>query len=496
MSTLERLEFILPDFTRLTWVSERAREVWEPRLSQIIKAWFEIEWLSVLAGVRPCCLTTVTPEEFVSKAGEWAKRGLTALPLQLQGLSNYSYSSTSIQPELGKPFGFRIAIGTTKILSDFQEAFDEGDDQKIGLLLGFPSCCNNFFRETWVEQELIDTTWPMALRTALLTSKNKVIDVTGAPEANILWRWMGIRAVPHLPCSFDCQSTIVFGKKLIEVGKEAGYVTEMDWLLEILSWSVEWSALHGIAEIKTPILKVSTRTDATPSKYMVRREGVASPFEGAKGLNFPYRVPPKPLLTKSPGFQRGLENPINLQSQYPVWYASDNGFNSCLNMDSAHKPIVDLAVSVLPGFGGNILDLGCGNGVLLKKIHEANPETVPFGIDLESSRIEHARLLLPEFVDNLISGDMFEENALWSDARRYALAMLMPGRLIEAGHERSASLKEWLKKYCDNILVYAYGDWLTQYEGLVGLAEKARILLLSSDADKKVSLANIDPSNR
>ena len=55
------------------------------------------------------------------------------------------------------------------------------------------------------------------------------------------------------------------------------------------------------------------------------------------------------------------------------------------------KPIVALAMAVLAGTSGNILDLGCGNGMLLKKIHEASPATVSFGIDVAPSRIEHAR---------------------------------------------------------------------------------------------------------
>ena len=32
--------------------------------------------------------------------------------------------------------------------------------------------------------------------------------------------------------------------------------------MEILSWPVEWSVLHGIAEIKTPIFRVISRSDA------------------------------------------------------------------------------------------------------------------------------------------------------------------------------------------------------------------------------------------
>ena len=90
--------------------------------------------------------------------------------------------------------------------------------------------------------------------------------MTGPPEANILWRWMGARAVPHLPCRFDCEPTVALAQQCLAVGRAAGFDTEMDWLLEILRWPVEWSALHGIAEIRTPVLKVSTRTDATATE--------------------------------------------------------------------------------------------------------------------------------------------------------------------------------------------------------------------------------------
>jgi hypothetical protein len=68
----------------------------------------------------------------------------------------------------------------------------------------------------------------------------------------------------------------------------------MDWLAEILSWPIECSALHRIAEIKTPMLKASTRTDAIPCKDTVRRQGDSYPLEGIRGLNFPYPSRPRP----------------------------------------------------------------------------------------------------------------------------------------------------------------------------------------------------------
>ena len=32
---MQRLAFSLPEFTRLAWVSDQAREVWEPRLARL-----------------------------------------------------------------------------------------------------------------------------------------------------------------------------------------------------------------------------------------------------------------------------------------------------------------------------------------------------------------------------------------------------------------------------------------------------------------------------
>ena len=121
---------------------------------------------------------------------------------------------------------------------------------------------------------------------------------------------MGARAVPHLPCSFSCRSTVDFANPLMALGRELGFAAEMEWLEEILNWPASWSALHGIAQVKTPVLKVSTRTDATAHEFVVRRPGARMPDEAAAGLVFPFRTPERPGLTHSLAFRRGLEAPI------------------------------------------------------------------------------------------------------------------------------------------------------------------------------------------
>ena len=325
----------------------------------------------------------------------------------------------------------------------------------MGRLLGFPECCIAFFRKTWVNDGCVDTTWAMAANGGRVDASGHAIEIdAGAPfQANILWRWVGPRAVPHLPCSFACRATVDFANTLANLARELGYGPEMEWLEEILSWPVSWSALHGIAEVKTPVLKVSTRTDATGHEFIVRRQGDRMPAEAAAGLGFPFRTPNRPGLTHSLAFRKGLEAPIALHTAPPAWYASDNGFSARAAMDEAHRPIVELALASIGG-AGTVLDLGCGNGALLKKIAEAREGVIPFGVDTDESKLEHARLLQPAFGANFIAANMFERIPVDPDTV-YSLVILMPGRLLEVDEERASRLREWLRGHFQHLLIYA-----------------------------------------
>lgn len=489
---MKRLDFLLPDFVRVSWNGDPIRTVWEPRIQRVRKAWMEIEWLSILSGVRRCCVAIASPQHFLEQAARWTENGLSSLPMEMQGLSNATYTSTRINPEFGKPFVFRIVVGKTEDVALFKKAYEAGDENQIGTLLGYPRCCQDFFRNIWVEQGMIDTTWPMAQATAGPGGSCEEIEVYGPAEANILWRWMGIRAVPHLPCSFACQPTVDLGKTLMAVGRESGFRDEMAWLSEMLSWSVEWSAYRGIAQIKTPILTVSTRTDATSIKYRVIRQGQPY-FErdtyGESGLahhlnNECSAVPSQEAVASWESCNHGAESP-------PGWYASDNGFRTELEMDQAHRPIVELAMRILSDETQTLLDLGCGNGALLKKILMVKPKVIPYGIDADPERIEHARILITGFADHFITGDIFEAEQICTHQQKYDIALLMPGRLLEVRAKRAERLRDFLRKGCKYLLVYAYGDWLTRYNNLQGLAPRAGLRLLSLDEDAPAGLARV-----
>jgi uncharacterized protein len=306
----------LPDFKRVAWIDDRTRAVWEPRLRRIAAAWTEIEWLSVPAGLRACAIVSLAPGLFVQRARAWMAAGLGALPLSIHGsgaVAGEPSRGAAVPPKIES---FRVAVAAPDDLAALTRAVDDCDGAALSRLLGVPSCCSAQ-RRRWTEDGTLDPTWSIASGSRLRDRADYCLDVDGPWQTNILWRWLGICALPHLPCRLDCEDSRGIAERLLELGREAGYEEEMRWLRELLSSPVEWSALHGIAIVSTPILKIVARTDATERKWTVRRHGDAYPAEGATGLCFPYRQRGAPRFTASTAFRTGVEHALSSRGAQP-----------------------------------------------------------------------------------------------------------------------------------------------------------------------------------
>jgi hypothetical protein len=279
---VDRLDWKLPEFTRFAWTGDRARAVWATRLARLDALRSEVEWRSVAAGVRACAMGSIAAQDVEPRSDSLAAHGL-----EMRRLERHADAPDDTDAVPWARPGMQVVIGRRGDVDRFCKAAAANDDDAQGELLGYPDCCRRFFIEYRVRQDCADTTWPMACA-GVATPPGRRIDVApDHPASNLLWRFVGVRAVPHLPCRFGCAATAEFAARLREV---AGAVDEeFAWLDEILAWPVEWSCLHGIAEIKTPILKIVTRADATAGKYLVRWCGMRYPEEGASGLGFPYK---------------------------------------------------------------------------------------------------------------------------------------------------------------------------------------------------------------
>jgi hypothetical protein len=457
----DRLPFTLPEFARYSWVSEEARRTWEPRLARIRAAWSQVEWLSVEAGIRSCALVGMTRSEVAATIPLWRSHRISAQSLPIS------------RPET-HPGTIFVLVGALDVVRQASEAWSGRDDAALGVFFGYPACCSRFFREVWVEQQSVDTTWAMAAGTAPPVDRRVVLPATGSPLANILWRWLGVRAVPHLPCRFDCAESIRFGERILQVADQAAYAEEASWIREILTWPVEWSALHGIAEIKSPILKLATRTDATATKYTVQWIGTRYPAEGAVGRRFPYRArKPRPKAAAQPV---ALDDPRQTtgSAAEQSWYYRDNGFTSLDAMHDLHQPLVTLAKATLQCSTGKVLDLGCGNGALLAKICEGSTGLIPHGVDRNPVALEHVGAVLPTFSGNFRVGDIFHIDD-WDGGTTYALTLLMAGRLLEVERAVANRLTHWLLAQSGAVLVYMYPE--RSHRSLSSVAQEFGLLL-------------------
>jgi hypothetical protein len=355
------------EFTRAMWASSAARAAWEPRIRQASEAWLDLELQSITHGLREHAL--VFGEARVRASG---------LPAVALGSD-------------------RFAVGRQAVA--LAEAVRRSEDATVGALLGFPACCQRFFLETWA-QGTHDTTWQMRRPTE------------GPLENNILGRWLGLRYVMHLPCAFHCVETQAIGVQARALLQQL-HPAAAETIDEVLSWPVEWSALHGAAEIRYPVVKVVTRTGYSSEKLVVQRTGTRYPAEGARGLVFPYT-------------EAEMRSP------------RDNGFVTVAAQDAAHAMVLGALRASRPR--GTVLDLGAGNGLLMQRIADTFLRPV-LGVEIDATKAaKHPRI---------VHGDL--QHIADLDLPVVDTIVVAENRFTEC-----PPLQAWAEAHCRQLFVYSY----------------------------------------
>ena len=391
---------ILPDWTRWSWASTVEREWWLPLFSEATNAFMELERLSVAEGLRKAAWQFVNPTSLVTETA-WAQRhGLLLVPVTTtqRGLDSYASS--------GEAQGGVMTYRAVYVKPEhYNEVLPFNENGRIGELLGYPACCRQAFDATWGQGQ-VDSTWEQH---SAMSGKRPNLGST-------LWRWMGLRLVPHMPCSYSCEASQAQAEAYLALGVKHGYAEQMQLIKEVLNWPLRWSRLFGIAELVSPAVKISTRSDWTPTKDSFSIVG-------------DYHKPSNTL-----------------------W--KENGFTSAAAMREMHNIILlSLKVIEMPQ-RARVMDLGCGNGHLLRRLTIQRPDVKIAGVDVNAEAISHAPMLLGRWWTGRI------ETEPWSEWKP-DVVLLTPGRLLEmSDSDRQATLERL--KSVRQILVYAYGDWIQQ----------------------------------
>jgi hypothetical protein len=178
-----------------------------------------------------------------------------------------------------------IAVARPKNMNEFLQSWRHRDHFELTKLLAYPSCCRTSFL---ANVEHVDSVWAAAVRCA--TTDSRLVEMSQPGLTNMLLMPIGLYTNSHISCSFDCKKSIAVENLKRELVARAlpEFVSVWDTLNEVLAWPMEWSALHGIAEIRTPVFTICKQTVATANEYIVRTISRSRPAESAYGLRFPY----------------------------------------------------------------------------------------------------------------------------------------------------------------------------------------------------------------
>ena len=235
---------------------------------------------------------------------------------------------------------------------------------------------------------------------------------------------MGIRAVPHLPCSWHCKPTQEMAAKWLDKWPEASALQVM------LRWPVKYSSLHGIAIITTPVYKIVTATDYMASEATLEYRGLVTPAESPSGLTFPFTL------------RKATTSPAQFLSP-ALW--QDNGFPSYEAMTAAHAPLVARAQSFT-----SVLDLGAGNGYLLEQL----PASTKIGVECEEAKVKRAQ----RRGNAVLHGRIQQLPDLLPD-RTFEGALISQRRLEEMSDAELRTFDQWVRAHITKeLLVYSYDE--------------------------------------
>ena len=458
-------------YCRTLWVSEEAQSTWGPRLQRIGAAWAEVERESVASGVRDCAILTVDPMKLPQEVARLTRQGLVIVTMQRVGRDSH-YSAWSRTPGEGESWNYRIMVTRANLVGEtIENPYDSNNiDATTGLRLGYPSCCVSHFVSTCVNNGSRDPQWSQANNGTGRGNDSELHYTTGMyhPACNVMLRFIGVRAVPHLPCSMSCDGTVKLACELSVIWQEVdrdAYALAMDMLM----WPAEWSALHGIAEVRTPLCKISASTDESRSTRRVRLAGWTYPEEGGgAGVRFPYDWKPTAEYWTSISMRESTD-----------WY-TDNGFSSAPSMERAHRRLVGRARRALVGSTSNrVVDLGCGNGALLARLRAESREPVePFGIDMNARAVSRAQQIHSDHREKFAICNIFDSD--WGQIGAYpdgyfGVVLLMVGRLLEANAEERSRVLSSVARLSDQCLLYMYGDWLRRYSSVTDILQLLKV---------------------
>jgi hypothetical protein len=210
------------------------------------------EFEMTATGKRKVGTIHLDPKNFDNQLEQLTERGLYFVPIfrskRKEGFSHnleiedkiYNdtviYGSISINLDYAKEFRDLHKICETNQMNP------SPNHERIGELLGYPSCCTHFFNENFKNNK--DPIFQVAANSDPTTNNHSYNIVNPIKENAIHLKYFGFRVVPWIPCSYHCAESQKFAKQWIDLMCEIDYDTTKK-ILNILSTPGEFSLVNG-----------------------------------------------------------------------------------------------------------------------------------------------------------------------------------------------------------------------------------------------------------
>lgn len=242
------MEDFVSSFVRI--IPKQGHEEWVVKLNKMSRLIVEAEYQMVKQGYRTAATAHIDQNNLQEKLERLNKDGLIFTPLKKSGYyEGFAHKHKEVGPN--DPFYWYGCITRTyEDAEKFKKAdigFDSPIDHKtVGLMLGFPECCTDYFEKTFHIN--YDPVW--------IGKEGKI---SGYPECNVLLRYFGVRISHHLTCSPTCKDAQKNGQVWLKVMGEIDKKLT-DELYDLLAGKVTWNSYHGVAQVETPYFVGLTHT--------------------------------------------------------------------------------------------------------------------------------------------------------------------------------------------------------------------------------------------
>jgi len=231
---------------------KQGHEEWMNRLNRMSRLVDESEYQMVKQEHREVATTNIDQYDLQKRLERFNKDGLIFTPLRKSGYyQGFGHKHKEVGP--GDPFyWYGCLTQTYKDAEKFKKADigagaqSESDHITIGLMLGFPKCCAEYFEKTFYTN--YDPIW--------IGRKGKI---NGYPECNVLLRYFGARITHHFSCSPTCEETRKIGQVWLKVMKDIDKELAQE-LYDLLAGPITWNSHHGVVQVETPYFLGLTHT--------------------------------------------------------------------------------------------------------------------------------------------------------------------------------------------------------------------------------------------